>query len=287
MPDIKLTWEGDSGNYPLGGGLDIQLDLEDGATFPAGSSVAASGQVTATPGAANVVFVVDMSGSIISVTGLDANYDGVVDEADNLNGDQRTGDILDAQIGAILNIIPTLSAATNDLQVAVVVFGSTAEPLDQGPEPLNQELRDPEIDNDANGVPDVEDALRSTDVYDTIFVITPGVRLFKSFTFGSGTHFDNALVTVDQLLDRAADADATEIVFFSDGEPVKVQLIEGLQSDTRLKKLPHEDGVLTTWMLPGTYRFWTEDREGTLVVDEGDCVRARVHLHPKPTEEER
>lgn len=79
----------------------------------------------------------------------------------------------------------------------------------------------------------------------------------------------------------------TIVAFFIDGETRKVQEIVGLQSDTRLKSLPNEEGILTTRLLPGTYRFWTEDREGTLVVNDDECVRAKVHLYPKPAEEDR
>ena len=187
----------------LGEALNIQLDLEDGQEFPAGSSVALSGQVTIQPAAANVLFVVDVSGSVIELTGLDANFDGVLDQADNLNGDQRVGDILDAEIGAVLRIIPSLAASSQDLRIAVVLFAGTAEPLDQGPAMLNQEWQGPLPDQNANGMPDGEEALRSALVDDHIFSIDSGASRFRSFLLVAGTHFENALLTVDQLLARA------------------------------------------------------------------------------------
>ncbi len=81
----------------------------------------------------------------------------------------------------------------------------------------------------------------------------------------------------------------TTVTFHIDGELTPVSAIKGLRSDTGLKKLPGRDGVLTTWLLPGTYRFWTEDREGTLVVDDSDSVRANVPLcaRARPEEGER
>ena len=60
---------------------------------------------------------------------------------------------------------------------------------------------------------------RSTYVRDHVFAADLGVDLFRPFQLEVGTHFENALLTVDQLLDRGPDADSTQVIFLTDGQP--------------------------------------------------------------------
>ena len=96
---------------------------------------------------------------------------------------------------------------------------------------------------------------------------------------------ERALETVSAVFKSPLRVVPVTIAFFIDGEFTKMQEIEGLESDTKLKTLTVLDGIFTTYLLPGTYRFWTEKREGTLTVDNCECVRAKVHLYPKPDEQ--
>ncbi|MEL6110190.1 MAG: FG-GAP-like repeat-containing protein, partial [Planctomycetota bacterium] len=71
--------------------LDVAID--DGAAFPIGSEVSLNGSAISAPGATNAVFMLDLSGSTRHITDLDANFDGQVNNDDDLNGDGRVGDL--------------------------------------------------------------------------------------------------------------------------------------------------------------------------------------------------
>ena len=90
-----------------------------------------------------------------------------------------------------------------------------------------------------------------------------------------------SLEATDVVFETSLRTVPTTIAFYVDGEFTRFEALAGLQSDTRLKKSPTRDGIVSTWLLPGTYRFWTEDREGTLLVDDRDRVQAKVHLYAK------
>ena len=83
----------------------LQLDLANGTEFPEGTSVTFAGNVSTERGAVNTVFMLDLSGSTALISGLDTNFDGVVDDRDDMNSDGRVGDLLDKQIGLVFETI--------------------------------------------------------------------------------------------------------------------------------------------------------------------------------------
>ena len=190
----------------------ITLDQNDGDQFAAGQPVVLSGQVQAVSETANVVFVLDLSGSTGSTTGLDANYDGLADAADDLNGDGRTGDILDAEIGAILRVVDHLRSTGVSARVSVIPFASQGVPLDLNLHPWIQSFAAPDADADDDGVFDVDAAVRSLAV--------------GRLPIGEGTNFMDAVAVTDALVARAADAGRTQVLFLTDGES-SVQLGSG------------------------------------------------------------
>jgi YD repeat-containing protein len=222
-----------SADRSLTGGSEVRLNTSNGAQFPAGSTVTLSGQASAVAGAVNVLFVVDVSYSTASITGLDANFDGSLNASDDVNGDGRVGDILDAEIGAILITSGRMADRADDLRAAVVAFAGSAEPLDLGSAIFNQVFRDPELDTNGDGVADFKQAARSLFVDDSqIFVIHSGATMFRSFEVAQGTNFQDAIVTVDELIDRGIAADQTHIFFLTDGMPTN-----GVPTDQELAQL--------------------------------------------------
>ena len=204
----------------LGGEPDIQLDLEDGTSFPTDSEVVLSGNARAAGAATNVVFAIDISGSTASPTGLDANFDGIVNSNDDFNGDGRIGDILDVEIGAVLETVNRLSQQAEDLQVAVLAFASAAHALDASPLAYYQSFVDPSDDDNANQIPDFEEALRSLFFEIILFGVgESGARKFRSFKMDTGTNFQKIIVAADSLLSRSPDSDQTQFYFLTDGQP--------------------------------------------------------------------
>ncbi len=211
----------------VGGQPQLQLDVADGAKFPTGTTITLSGQARAIADAVNLIYIVDLSGSTGAVTGLDANLDGVVDELDNLNGDDRIGDILDAEIGAILQNTQQIAAQAQNTLVSIIAFGGRtifvptdgAEPLDLGPGLFNQSFRDPAADIDRDGTPDFEQAVRSMYFFSPGLGGFSGARRYRNVSIGSATDFGEAIREVAGLLDRAPAADQTQIFFLTDGIP--------------------------------------------------------------------
>ena len=176
------------------GAARLVIDNADGSQFPTGTTVVLSGHAQGVAGAVNALYVVDISGSTAAVVGLDANFDGVLDSRDDLNADGRRGDILDAEIGAILKVTEHLTRQAGDVQIAVIPFaGRTiffpdngAEAVDLGPGLLNQTFLGPFVNSNGNGMADFEEAIR------TLFFLNPGfggrsgAKQFRSFLFGNG-----------------------------------------------------------------------------------------------------
>lgn len=102
------------------------------------------------------VFAVDVSQSMVDAAGFDANGDNLFNSADDLNNDGVHGSLLDVMIGNILSLTSGSSS-----QVALVIYGSTAKPLDLSPESGVQAVVNGDADADGNGISDFEEALRS------------------------------------------------------------------------------------------------------------------------------
>ena len=208
----------------LGGAPEVALDIDDGASFPAGTPFTLSGQTSVKPGALNAIFLVDISGSTELETDHDANFDGVVDDQDDLNADNRRGDLLDAQIGMVLETATRLQAQTDDLRVSVIAWGGQnvtspedAEPLDLGAEFLNQTFHFVSSDSNDNGIRDFEESVRSMEYVKLGSLSHTKTSLFRRILLNSGNDFQAAVEELQAVLKRAPDADQTQVYFFMDG----------------------------------------------------------------------
>ncbi len=219
----------------------LQIHTEDGLQLPAGTSLTLSGRAAVRPGAVNAVFLIDLSGSTALVTDVDANYDGVLDETDDINQDGRVGDLLDKQIGLVTGAIARLGQRIDDLRVAVVGWGSSTrafpdgfESLDLSEQLLDQVFRAPGADDNDNAIADEAEATESLFHRAIGLASHSGAKLFKSFFIGSGTSFEQALQELMDLLDAAPDADLTQVFLLQDGifdagnAPTDQQTIEQL-----------------------------------------------------------
>ncbi len=200
----------------------LSFDLEDGTELPVGIPVTISGSTSVPAGAVNAVFMLDLSGSTQLIAGLDANFDGVADDADDLNGDGHVGDLLDKEIGLVLQTVARLQETVSDLRVAVVAWGMSnaafpdaGESLDLGASRFNQTFVTPGSNAQVDG--DFQAALTSIGIREQGLIEFAGADLFRPFVIGSGNNYDEALQEALSILDVAPDADANQIYFFTDG----------------------------------------------------------------------
>jgi len=200
----------------LAGETTIQMDQADGTHYPAGTALSLSGQVQLFPGAINALFIVDVSGSTKLVEGLDANFDGVTNIADDLNGDNSVGDILDAEIGSIINLVEKMQGKTDDLRVAALPFARESWPIDAGVDAFSQVFVDPAQNRSiGQGTADFEEAIRSAYVVNGYF---GGAKLFNKFWLWQGTNFQAALQGATTTLASGPAADRTLVFMLTDGE---------------------------------------------------------------------
>ncbi|QGJ71800.1 Hypothetical protein PBC10988_35090 [Planctomycetales bacterium 10988] len=180
------------------------LDQADGSSFPAEEPLLLSGQASSFPGVVNAIFIVDFSSSTTFVTGLDANFDGVVDAADDINGDNRIGDILDVELGATLKVAQELNGQVGALNLAFIGFASTAEPFDLTSAPYWQTFIDLQQDSNRDGISDFEEVIREGN--------------HRSTYLGTGTNFAGAMESLKSLLQRQPTADRTQVFMLTDGQ---------------------------------------------------------------------
>ncbi len=200
----------------LAGETTIQMDQADGSRYPTGTALSLSGQVQLFPGAINALFIIDVSGSTKLVDGLDANFDGVTNIADDLNGDNSVGDILDAEIGSIINLVEKMQSKTDDLRVAALPFARESWPIDAGVGAFSQVFVDPAQNRSiGQGTADFEEAIRSAYVVNGYF---GGAKLFNKFWLWQGTNFQAALQGATTTLASGPAADRTLVFMLTDGE---------------------------------------------------------------------
>ncbi|MEM8734448.1 MAG: putative Ig domain-containing protein, partial [Planctomycetota bacterium] len=201
---------------------ELRFNIEDRTELPSGVPITISGSTSVPAGAVNAIFMLDLSGSTQLITGLDANFDGIADNADDLNGDGRIGDLLDKEIGLVQQTVSRLQETVSDLRVAVVAWGMSnaafpdaGEALDLGSSRFNQTFVAPGIDSQVDG--DFQAALASISIREQGLIEFAGADLFRPFVIGSGNNYDEALQEALSILDVAPDADANHIYFFTDG----------------------------------------------------------------------
>ncbi|MEM6366262.1 MAG: Ig-like domain-containing protein, partial [Planctomycetota bacterium] len=199
----------------------IEIQPESGTEFLAGSAITLSGTATSAPGAVNAVFLLDLSGSTRLVTGLDANFDGVIDEHDDLNGDGRTGDLLDREIGLTMETVRRLSDSATDVRVAVaawtasnIAFPSGGEMLDVGSPRFNQIFVNP---SDPQAMADLQTAVQSLSHRQQGLATHSGASQFRDFVIGPGNNYDQSLETLLEVLEIAPESDQTQVYYFTDG----------------------------------------------------------------------
>lgn len=206
----------------LKGGPQLQFDFSNGQELPADQPITISGQTSVPAGAVNAIFMLDVSGSTKHISGLDANFDGLTNAEDDLNGDGNVGDLLDKEIGLVMETVSDLQQKVDDLRVAVVAWGmsSTAFPnageaLDLGSPRFNQTFVNPGQSEQIDA--DFETALKSVSVTIQGLIGFAGATQFRPFIVGSGNNYDEALMEALDILNAAPDADENQIYFFTDG----------------------------------------------------------------------
>ncbi|MEM7559107.1 MAG: Ig domain-containing protein [Planctomycetota bacterium] len=206
----------------LAGDATLSFNLDDGQEFDAGVPLSFSGQAAVPPGSLNAIFLLDLSGSTRLITGLDANFDGVVDDADDLNSDGRVGDLLDREIGLVIESVSRLQQSAPDLRVAVVgwtqsniAFENAGEPLDLGSKRFNQTFFEPGRAPHEDA--DFEIAVRSVSTQIQGTIGFSQATAFRNFVIGPGNNYDEGLQELLSILDAAPEADATQVYYFSDG----------------------------------------------------------------------
>lgn len=208
----------------------ITFDQPDGASYPAGTTLALSGRALGLDASLDVIYVLDVSTSTQDVCGLDSNFDGVIDESDDLNGDNGTGDnpnpdctegsILDSCLGAI-RIVDGLFAQNGSVTHALAPFAGTGKTADLAPEPgIQTWTTPPERDADGDGVADFEQALLSAYAIGGPFgVFGSGIELFTNVNVGGGTNFEQGFGAAATALELGPPAGERVMVFLTDGLP--------------------------------------------------------------------
>lgn len=197
-----------------GQSLDIEITSPtDGATVPAGDPVTVEGLagIGGLSANANVMYVVDVSGSTSFPTFQDCDGDGAGGDADDdLNGDSTIGDTLDCEISGVLALNDSLSALVG-VDGGVVPFGSSAVVADVDPATGQQDFTTPlDVDNNTNAIADLEEVLRSLD--------QGSVGLFTPNSVGTGTNFDSALASMNSAFAGQPAGENNVTFFLSDGE---------------------------------------------------------------------
>lgn len=216
IPAVAFAINPNSTTIPTTGqSLDIEITSPtDGATVPAGDPVVVEGLVGigGLSADANVIYVVDVSGSTSFPTSQDCDGDGTGDADDDFNGDSSVGDTLDCEISGVLALNDSLSGLTG-VDGGVVPFGNLATVADVDPTTGQQDFTAPlDVDVDTNGIPDLEEVLRSLD--------QGSVGLFTSANVGTGTSFNAALSSMNTAFSGQPAAENNVAFFLSDGEGV-------------------------------------------------------------------
>ena len=108
--------------------------------------------------------------------------------------------------------------------VAVIAWGGQnltspedAEPVDLGAELLNQTFHELNSDANSNGLRDLEEAVRSIEFVSFFGLSYSEVSLFRQIQLNSGNDFQAAMEELLAVLNRAPDADQTQVYFLMDG----------------------------------------------------------------------
>jgi hypothetical protein len=196
--------------------IDLTLDpdedvVEEGTTVTA-NSVATLGPT----GGNSVVYVVDVSGSM-----RNTGFNPLQPELGDCVGDGQSGSALDAACLGLIALNESLGSSANTA-VGLVAFGAGAKTADMSPEAGFQTFTSPpDVDLNENGVPDVEEVIRSLRTQFGGAAIA-GIGLFTedlTSGFALGTYYNDALAAMNAL-HASRPAEEGRIGFFlSDGLP--------------------------------------------------------------------
>jgi hypothetical protein len=196
----------------------------------------------------DVVFVLDGSGStgtpFAGTSVGDVNLDGV------------TNDVLDAEIAGFIALNKSLigQGLGTNARVGIVVFSTTATALDMNFRDQGiQSATSPSLDSNDNGIPDVEEILRSINR--------------SAYGLGGSTDYRLALVKASEVLGslRVAGRDQS-CVFLSDGVPnpgdYKTEALSLRSQSVNLRAFGAGEGAALPPLQeidPGARRFNTTD----------------------------
>jgi len=200
-----------TGTTSQGQQLNIQIDesVRDTVSTP-GQAFTVNGNTSigTLTDQANVLYVVDVSGSTNRPIQQDCDDSGTVDDNDNSNGQGPTGDTLDCEISGVLALNNSL-ASTTGIAAGVIAFGSSAAVADVSPANGEQVFTSVASDQDTNGQLDIDEVARS---------LTQGrINQFSAQRVGTNTSFDRAIEAINKAFIAAGGG--TNIAFFlSDGK---------------------------------------------------------------------
>src|SRR5712691_4379883 len=118
----------------------------------------------------------------------------------------------------------------HEVNIAIVPFGSDAQPLDLSYAAFSQSFSNPFADLTTDGTPDLEQAVRSLTMVNNGITTTSYAGLFWSFNFPAATNFQAAVQTVDRLFAGAQTPDRNQVFFLTDGgattEPTDAEIAQ-------------------------------------------------------------
>lgn len=163
------------------------------------------------PGSSYGILAIDISSSERYYNWQDVNYDGVINQDDDLNGDGFNGDLIDYTIGLLER---TLAEGLLPQNLSIVVFAKTAGILDMSAASGLQLFANTTADTDGNGVADFLDVLRSLRVGEAGYFNT--VVVDKNRTF-----YNNALLGISEVFTTAVgqgiDSTSIQAAVYSSG----------------------------------------------------------------------
>lgn len=182
--------------------LTVQIDSPlDGASVSEGALTVTGKALLGTFSANTAVqYVIDVSGSTGSPSGMDCNGDGVVNAGDNLDGTGAIGTTLDCEVSGVLTLNQTL-VDIGGVQVGLVTFSDAAQQRDLDPTVAGtQAFTTPGADANHDGIRDLNAATRP-------------------LTAGGTTHYDAALSAMNAGFAGRPAGEQHVAFFLSDGTP--------------------------------------------------------------------
>lgn len=196
---------------------EVTLDTTDDPVW-AGTSVAASATANLGEGDfANIIYVLDASGSMVN-----PNFNPPEPGLGDCDGDGLLGTAMDAACLGLISLNESLGDADN-VSIGLVAYGSTAKTGDMDPAAGQQTFTSPpDVDNNNNSTPDVEEVIRSVVTEFGGGGAQGGIGLFTpdiSASFPGGTNYNAALSNMNASFASQPAGDINTAIFMSDGDP--------------------------------------------------------------------